>query len=69
MIDELKLNEHHHLKKRRAQLDFVSQVISNDSGDGIATVAFLKKVTRRSERLSSVTRLILAENGYSVDAD
>ena len=69
MIDELKLNEHHHLKKRRAQLDLVSQVISNDSGDGIATVAFLKKVTRRSERLSSVTRVILAENDYPVDVD
>ena len=70
MIEDLKLNIFdYHMKKRRAQLEFISQVISNDSGDDATIAAFLKKITRRTEQFSSITRVMLAEKGYSVDVD
>lgn len=70
MIDDLKLNIFgHHLTKRLRHLYFVSQVLSNASGDGAVETAFLELVTRRSEQFSSIIRVMLAERGYSVDVD
>ena len=69
MIDDLKLNEHHHLRKRFDRLIWVSYALSNVSSDGPNEAAILERATRRNKQLSSFMRVMLAEKGYSVDVD
>lgn len=70
MIDDLRLNESHHLKKRLERLELISRIISgfSDTDDPIFR-AFAKEITDRGVQLSSIVRTFLAQNDHSFDGD
>jgi uncharacterized protein (TIGR02646 family) len=68
MIDDLRLNEIHHLRKRRERLWLVSEVLSTDSDDQDPDFRnILTRLAARSTELSSITRTWLVEHGYPVN--
>jgi hypothetical protein len=68
MIDDLRLNDHHHLRKRTEWMWLVAEVLPIDPGSlEPADVPKMNRLVARDTQLSSITRTLLAERGYSVD--
>jgi uncharacterized protein (TIGR02646 family) len=65
MIEDLKLNSYHHLKKRTQWLKAVSEAL-NDCRPA-SQAKFIKYITSREQELSSISRHFLCEQGYSAD--
>ena len=59
MIKDLRLNAHHHVKKRLIWRRILSEVLASDAG-------LAPLLSDRKEPLSSLTRAILGEWGYRV---
>ena len=66
-IDDLKLNEQHHLKNRLEWLRLISGIIP-DYSESTATelVGELEHFASRSTKYSSITRALLSERGYRI---
>ena len=66
MIDDLKLNEHHHLKKRNDWLSLADLAISNAVDNKYPDVQHIFDwLTSRITQHSSIARAWLSERGYS----
>ena len=66
MIDDLHLNDFHHLKARLQWITVVSQVLNNEDKGDPDHENFIQLVSSRDRQFSSVTRVLLADLGYSV---
>ena len=64
MIDDLRLNELHHLQKRRNWIWLVSEALSTDSGDTNRNVSLLSVILSRSTELSSLARAWVNEQSH-----
>lgn len=58
MIDDLKLNEAHHLKRRKTHLRVLDKALANADDDLVAYVS------GREQSLSSISRQFLIESGF-----
>lgn len=67
MIDDLKLNAHHHLRRRLLWIAMVSKVLKGEYEDDPGHADFVERVTARDCPLSSVARSFLAQKGYFED--
>lgn len=65
MIEDLRLNDLHHLQKRRNWIWLVSEAVSTDSGDTNRNVSLLSAILSRSTELSSLARAWANEQGFS----
>lgn len=66
MIDDLKLNAFHHLKRRRTWIGAVARVLAGDDRNDPDHEEFVRNVSARDYPLSSITRAFLTEEGYRV---
>ena len=65
MIDNLHLNDDHHLQRRRQWLWMVSERLDGSSGDQDSSLKnTLSTLIDRSTEFSSITRVLLYERGY-----
>ena len=65
MIDNLHLNDGHHLQRRRQWLWMVSERLDGSSGDQDSSLKnTLSTLIDRSTEFSSITRVLLYERGY-----
>ena len=66
-IQDLRLNEWHHLKERIEWLRMVSAAIPDDQESRTSEVESLRaRLTSRETPLSSITRVWLSERGYTI---
>ncbi len=63
MIQDLRLNAHHHLKKRRSWLRLLAELLSHAADLSLSSDTLEALIDRR-EQLSSMTRVFLAAQGY-----
>ena len=69
MIDDLKLNDWHHLVYRRRLLVKMAETIPDDPGEETSVSSRLRSIlTSRSYELSSLARAWLVERGYSISS-
>ena len=67
MIDDLRLNGLHHLRKRRVWILAVAQAIPDDPiREAPDTEVYRHNLASRATQLSSVARAWLVERGYSI---
>ena len=67
MIDDLKLNAFHHLKSRSRWLGLVSDMLKGENEEDPNHEDFVQRISARSCPFSSITRALLAEEGYFLD--
>lgn len=67
MIEGLKLNAFHHLRRRMRWVWFVENVLQGENEDDPDHEDFVERVSARDCPLSSITRAFLVEQGYLVD--
>ena len=65
MIDELRLNELHHRRKRLGRIAIISTILSQDSSIVELFKIRLNEYTARTTELSSVSRFVVAQLGYT----
>jgi uncharacterized protein (TIGR02646 family) len=66
MIEDLKLNAFHQLKRRLTWTSLVSKVLEGDDPDDPGHTGFLERICARTSQFSSMTRVFVAEQGYAV---
>lgn len=66
MIDDLKLNAFHHLRRRLTWISLVSEVLKGDNEDDPDHDDFVQHISARDCQFSSITRILLLEQGYLV---
>lgn len=68
MINDLRLNEDHHLRKRSQWLWMASQALKDMTPDlGEYRANLVHRLADRNTQLSSITRVWLSEQGYPVE--
>ena len=67
MIDDLRLNAHHHLRARQAWMRAIRENLPIQDEADPTLQNFIDWVADRGTPLSSLTRSLLAEHGYSID--
>lgn len=67
MIQDLHLNASYHLKRRLRWLRSVAEALSDESAP--SSPDFLAFLTDRSQSLSSIIRVFLAEQGHNIPSD
>ncbi len=64
-IADLRLNDRHHILKRLGRLWIVSQYLSSHNPNDPNYREFILAITARDKELSSITRAMIVEQGYS----
>ncbi len=67
MIRDLKLNAPHHLRKRIDRLYLVRLNLDNLTQDSEEEQEYMDRIVNRNSELSSITRVLLAELGFTID--
>jgi len=67
MIDDLKLNAFHHLRRRLTWISLVLEVLKGENEDDPDHKNFIQLVSARGCQFSSITRVLLVEEGYFLD--
>jgi len=67
MIEDLKLNAFHHLRRRLRWIRLVAEVLGGENQNDPGHADFVQRISARDCPLSSVTRAFLAEQGYRED--
>ena len=67
MIDDLKLNAFHHLRGRLTWISFVYEVLKSDNEYDPDHKDFVQRFSARDCQFSSITRVLMLEQGYLVD--
>ncbi len=67
MIRDLKLNAPHHLRKRIDRLYLIRLNLDNLTQDSEEEQEYMDRIVNRNSELSSITRVLLAELGFTID--
>ena len=66
MIDDLRLNAHHHLRARQVWMRAISENVPIPGSGELASPQFIEWIADRQTPLSGVARSLLAERGYAI---